>query len=267
MRFISITRQKPTMSELKALLFDVDGTLADTERDGHRIAFNRAFADAGLDWNWDVGLYGDLLKVSGGKERIRYFIDKWRPALNRPADLSAFIGDLHSEKTRHYLDLLSRGLIPLRPGVARLLSEARSAGIRLGIVTTTTPANVTALLSSTLGRESVDWFECIAAGDIVSAKKPAPDIYLYALDQMNLKAAECLALEDSDNGLLSAAGAGIKTVITVNGYTRNQDFSGAAIVVDQLGEPDNGCEVLAGSSAGATRIDIPFLKKVFSGLT
>lgn len=252
------------MSEMKALLFDVDGTLADTERDGHRVAFNRAFADAGLGWNWDAGLYGQLLKVSGGKERIRYFIENWQPEFNRPADLPAFIADLHRDKTRHYLDLLSRGLIPLRPGVARLISEARSAGIRLAIVTTTTPANVTALLSSTLGRESLDWFDCIAAGDIVPAKKPAPDIYFYALDQMNLQATECLALEDSDNGLLAAAGAGIITVITVNDYTRDQDFSGAAVVVDQLGEAGEEIEVLAGHAGSAAWVDIAFLKKIFS---
>ena len=235
------------MRELKALLFDVDGTLADTERDGHRVAFNRAFAEAGLDWNWDVALYGELLAVSGGKERIRFFIEKWRPAFELTEDRDTFISELHRVKTRHYLELMAQGLIPLRPGVARLLNEAREAGVRLAIVTTTTPENVTALLGSTLGDASISWFDVIAAGDIVPGKKPAPDIYLYALDKLRLDATECLALEDSDNGLRSAAGAGIGTLVTVNGYTRGQDFSGAALVVDQLGD-----------------IDIPFLKRMLS---
>ena len=235
------------MSELKALLFDVDGTLADTERDGHRVAFNRAFAEAGLDWNWDVALYGELLAVSGGKERIRFYIEKWRPAFQPTADLDAFINELHRIKTQHYLELMGQGLIPLRPGVARLLNEAREAGVRLAIVTTTTPENVTALLGSTLGDASISWFDVIAAGDIVPAKKPAPDIYFYALEQLGLDATACLALEDSDNGLRSAAGAGISTLVTVNGYTRGQDFSGAALVVDQLGD-----------------IDIPFLRQMLA---
>jgi len=250
------------MSILKALLFDVDGTLADTERDGHRVAFNQAFADAGLDWDWDVALYGQLLTVSGGKERLRYFIEQWKPDFDEPENLDSFIRDLHRTKTRRYLALLEQGAIPLRPGVERLLKEARTTELRLAIVTTTTPDNVTALLSSTLGVDSVGWFDLIAAGDIVPGKKPAPDIYHYALEQLGIPATECLALEDSDNGLLSSTGAGIKTVVTVNDYTRQQDFSGAAIVLDQLGEPGAGFEVLAGDAGGATVVDVAFLSRL-----
>jgi HAD superfamily hydrolase (TIGR01509 family) len=252
------------MSELKALLFDVDGTLADTERDGHRVAFNQAFAEAGLDWYWDVPLYGQLLAVSGGKERIRYFIEDWLPDFEAPEDLDSFIRKLHRSKTRHYLALLEHGDIPLRPGVERLLNEALCAGLRLAIVTTTTAENVTTLLGSTLGVESIGWFDLVAAGDIVAAKKPAPDIYLYALEQLGLAATECLALEDSDNGLLSSTGAGIRTVVTVNGYTRQQDFSAAVIVLDQFGEPGAGFDVLSGEADGATFADVAFLNHVFS---
>ena len=243
------------MTSLKSLLFDVDGTIADTERDGHRIAFNQAFVDADLDWNWSVSLYGELLAVSGGKERLRYFIDRWQPEFVAPSDLDNFIKEIHRVKQGFYLDLLAGGSIPSRPGVERLMHEARAAGLRLGIVTTTTPENVTALLNSTLGAESVGWFDVIAAGDIVPGKKPAPDIYLYALQQLGLSGDDCLALEDSDNGLLSSTGAGIKTVITVTDYTRSQDFTGAALVVDQLGDPGD-----------ETFVDLALLRLVFSGL-
>ena len=174
------------MAELVALLFDVDGTLADTERDGHRVAFNRAFAEAGLDWEWDVELYRELLSITGGKERIRHYLDKYRPDVTLEGDAAAYIAGLHQAKTRHYEALLAEGEIPLRPGVERLLNEARLAGYRLAITTTTTPANVTALLKNTVGSEAEQWFEVIAAGDIVPAKKPAPDIYFYAMEKMGL---------------------------------------------------------------------------------
>ena len=174
------------MVAFAALLFDVDGTLADTERDGHRPAFNAAFAEAGLDWHWDVDLYGQLLTVTGGKERMRYYLERWRPDWRGPADLDGFIAELHRSKTRHFVDLLGEGRIPLRPGVLRLLREARDAGVRLGISTTTTPENVTALLENCGEPGVVDWFEVIAAGDVVPKKKPAPDIYTWALERMGL---------------------------------------------------------------------------------
>jgi len=252
------------MSTLKALLFDVDGTIADTERDGHRVAFNQASADAGLDWDWDVPFYGQLLAVGGGKERLRHYIDDWKPDFEEPDDLKSFIRELHQAKTRRYLALLEQGAIPLRPGVERLLKDARESGLRLAIVTTTTPENVTILLGSTLGVESIDWFDVIAAGDVVPGKKPAPDIYHYALEHLGLPANECLALEDSDNGIISSTGAGITTVVTFNDYTRQQDFSGAALVLDQLGEPGAGFEVFAGDAGGATFVDVTFLKRIFS---
>jgi HAD superfamily hydrolase (TIGR01509 family) len=216
---------------LQALLFDVDGTLADTERDGHRVAFNRAFREAGLPWEWDVAAYGDLLSVTGGKERIRHFLDQ-RPELQQLDD--AAIIDLHAAKTRHYVELVAQGNVPLRSGVARLIAEARSAGLALGIATTTSPSNVTALLQATLGPDAVAWFSVIAAGDVVPAKKPAPDVYTYALDRLGLPAANVLAFEDSQNGVRAARDAGLNVVVTVNDYTRDQDFSGALVVLEQL---------------------------------
>ncbi|GFZ90581.1 hypothetical protein CYANOKiyG1_00870 [Okeania sp. KiyG1] len=171
------------MTELFTLIFDVDGTLANTERDGHRVAFNQAFAEAGLDWEWSVSFYEELLEVSGGKERINFYISRYQPELKSSISLQDLIYNLHATKTKYYQRLLATGTIPLRLGVKRLLAEARNQKIRLAIATTSTLENVTALLENTLGKESLSWFEIIAAGDIVPEKKPAPDVYYYVLEK------------------------------------------------------------------------------------
>ena len=251
------------MADLEALLFDVDGTLADTEREGHRVAFNAAFSDAGLDWDWDEGLYGQLLKVTGGKERIRFYLERFNTDFKQPADSDEFIAGLHQAKTNHYKALMAEGRIPLRTGVRRLLGEARSSGLRLAIVTTTTPENVSSLLNSSLEQNGSAWFEVIAAGDVVPAKKPAPDIYLWTMQQMGLSPARCLALEDSHNGVRSVLDAGIRSLlVTVNGYTRDEDFSGAGLVVDHLGDPGRPCRAISGDLAGHEMVDVALLREL-----
>lgn len=252
------------MGELRALIFDVDGTLADTERDGHRVAFNRAFAKSGLKWDWSVELYGELLAIAGGKERIRFYINEYQPDFELPTDLDKFIADLHGFKTRYYQQIVAEGAIPLRRGVKRLLQEAREQGMRLAIATTAALPNVTALLEHTLGLDSPSWFEVIAAGDIVPAKKPAPDVYHYVLETMGLEARDCLVFEDSNHGFSASSQAGLKTVVTVNPYTRNQDFSGALLVLTDLGEANQPFSVLAGDAGDWTYLDMSLVHHLHS---
>jgi HAD superfamily hydrolase (TIGR01509 family) len=257
-------------ARLAALIFDVDGTLADTERDGHRPAFNRAFAEAGLDWHWSVEEYGRLLRTTGGKERMRGYHAE-NPIKNiNINDIDSFIANLHKDKNRAYAEIVGSGGIPLRPGVARLVGEARDRGVRLAIATTTTRSNVVALLEATLGPAALDWFELIATADEVPDKKPSPAVYQYVLDALHLTADDCVALEDSRNGVRSAHAAGLPVIVTVNDYTRNDDMEAAELIVDQLGEPDAPLSVLGGSWAGRIApntacIDIATLEALLHG--
>ena len=218
---------------IKAIIFDVDGTLADTE-DAHRKSFNKAFAENNLDWNWDVALYDKLLKVTGGKERIKYYVSDFRTDFKKPDNWDDFVKKLHAVKTIHYTAMMRAGDVPLRPGIKQLINDARKAGITLAIATTTTPENVGALLEVGLGSDWGSYFASVGCGDIVPKKKPAPDIYNFVLAELKMSPANCIALEDSNNGLRSSLAAGIKTYITTNQYTRNQDFSGAAEVFEDL---------------------------------
>ncbi|HLO61543.1 MAG TPA: HAD family hydrolase [Azonexus sp.] len=222
------------MNTLQALIFDVDGTLAETERDGHRPAFNAAFAEYGLDWHWDEMLYGELLAITGGKERMRHYAERYAPDVAARNDFDTLVKQLHAAKTAHYVRLVGDGRLALRPGVAALIAEARAAGIRLAIATTTSPENVTALLDASLAPGASEWFEVIGAGDVVPAKKPAPDIYHWVRERLALPANACLAIEDSENGLRAALDAGLRCLVTVSEYTRGQDFSGAVAVVEGL---------------------------------
>ena len=226
---------------LKALIFDVDGTLADTEG-AHRDAFNAAFRDAGLRWHWSEAMYTKLLEVSGGKERIRHYWQLADPAgaaaPGAGATVDSTVDAIHALKTRHYDRLASGGRLGLRPGILRLIREARTARLAVAIATTTTPANIDALLRTPLGSDWRGLFRAVCDAGTAAAKKPAPDVYHAALAALGLPAADCLAFEDSANGLLAARAAGIPTLVTPTAYTRGQRFDGALLRLDHLGEVD-----------------------------
>lgn len=223
---------------LRALLWDVDGTLAETEDPGHRVAFNRAFAEAGLNWHWDSALYGDLLAITGGKERMLAWWRRIDPAAAEGPDAVATVRRLHARKTALYVELLARGAVKLRPGVQALLLQAQAAGLRQAIATTTTPDNVTQLVDVTLGASGHRLFEVVGAGDVVPAKKPAPDIYRWVLEQLGLPAHECLALEDSAVGVRAAQAAGVPVLLTRSRYTGSAVIPGCVADLDSLADVD-----------------------------
>lgn len=245
------------MVALAALLFDFDGTIAETERDGHRVAYNLAFEEAGATWHWDVPTYGELLSTAGGRERLERFLSSERPDIDEHARAELALL-LHAAKRRHF-DRLADLLI-LRSGIARIVAEARRAGIRCAIATTAAPSGVEAVLRRDPALR--DAFEFVAAGDVVPHKKPAPDIYTYALEKLGLPAEACLAIEDSSIGLASALAARIATLVTPSAYTAHQRFDGAAAIVEEFGEPGGIVTTLAGPPPARGYVDLAYLREV-----
>ena len=216
---------------IKALIFDIDGTLAETE-EGHRAAFNAAFAEAGLDWTWDVDLYRELYRITGGKERMHRYAEMRGVSSAELSD--ADIARLHLRKNARYAEIVRAGLCPLRPGVERLIRTARPRGLRLAICSTTSRVNIDELVQATLRPEGLRLFDCVVSGEDAPIKKPAPDAYLQVLEQLSLRPEDCLAFEDSRNGLISARAAGLAAVVTPSLYTNHETFDGAAIVLPDL---------------------------------
>ena len=244
-------------TDLQAVIFDVDGTLAETERNGHRVAFNRAFTELGIDWHWSPEEYGRLLSVAGGKERIRLFARTNPPDTD---DLDAWVARLYRRKSEIYSEIALSGDILLRPGIRRLIGELRQAGLRLAIATTTAHNSLNSLIKANFGCPMEDLFEVIGAGDQVPNKKPAPDIYNWVLEKMRLPAAACLAIEDTWIGLTAARSAGIPSIVTVSNYSSGEDFAGALSIVSDLGEPGIPARHLGGFPLARDCVDLAQLR-------
>jgi HAD superfamily hydrolase (TIGR01509 family) len=221
---------------MNALIFDCDGVLVDTEKDGHRVAFNRAFKQRGIGAHWQVDEYGDLLKIAGGKERMKFYFNRngWPEGIE---DQGNFILDMHALKTKLFMGIIESGELPLRSGIARIVDEAISKGLMLAVCSTSNEKAVNLIVEKLLGPQRSRHFNAILAGDIVTRKKPDPEIYNLALDRLSLTSRDCVVVEDSRNGFLAARSAGIPCLITTNEYTRQEDFAGADRVVGELGDP------------------------------
>ncbi|MBO9574535.1 MAG: HAD-IA family hydrolase [Sphingobium sp.] len=229
---------------IKAIIFDCDGVLVDTERDAHRVGFNRAFKQFGIDAEWSIELYARLLLTAGGKERMVVYFDEfgWPAGTDTQEQKDALIQDLHKAKTQITSDIVSD--LPVRPGILRIIDEAMANGVKLGVCTTSNPKFIDAVLDL-FGPERKAAFSFVHAGDVVKRKKPAPDIYELAKQSLGLPVNECIVIEDSRNGLLAATGAGYPTLITVSTYTAEEDFSEAVAVVPELGDAPNAQVTLA----------------------
>jgi len=247
------------MNTLQAIVFDMDGTLADTE-DIHRQAFNLAFGEFDCDWQWSRDEYRGLLAISGGRERIRQYLAGRRKGDD--AQLAELAAAMHKRKSALYRELLSGTGIRLRPGVERLLREAAAKSVRLAVATSSSRRNLETLLQTTLGPGSIGMFDAVITCDVVEEKKPSAAVYRRAVADLGAAPARCVAIEDTRNGNLAALGAGLRTVITTHAFTIDNDFGGAALVVDQLGEPERPMRVLSGNPGGAPCIDVALLELI-----
>ncbi|MGH3896825.1 MAG: HAD-IA family hydrolase [Pseudonocardiaceae bacterium] len=245
----------PSADPLQAVIFDVDGTLADTERDGHRVAFNEAFEAAGLDYRWSVPEYGELLTTTGGRRRIeRYLRSKGHP----PAEVAALAAELHQDKTRRFAALVRSGAMEARPGASELISALRDEGVATAIATTGTSDWVLPLLDILFG---LDVFDIVVTGSDVTDLKPDPAVYLEVLARLRLGPGGAIAVEDSANGVRAAVAAGLRCVAVINGYTRDHDLSDAVAVLDDLARP-NGVSVLRGDPQLESGLNVAALRRL-----
>ncbi|MDQ4032761.1 MAG: HAD-IA family hydrolase [Actinomycetota bacterium] len=242
---------------LRAVIFDVDGTLADTERDGHRVAFNEAFEAAGLSYQWSVPEYGDLLTTTGGRRRIeRYLLSNGHP----PSEATVLAAELHRDKTRRFTALIRSGTMEARPGAVNLIRELRAEGVSTAVATTGTSDWVLPLLDRLFG---LDAFDVVVTGSDIAVLKPDPAVYLEALAQLSLPSTNAVAVEDSANGVRAAVAAGLTCVAVVNEYTRDQDLSGAVAVLDDLARP-SGVSVLHGDPQLRDGLSVAALRRLIT---
>ncbi len=223
------------MSKIKALFFDQDGVIIDTERDGHRVSFNMTFKEYGFTDEWSVDYYHELLQIAGGKERMKHHLETRGFSKPVPADQAEdLIKDMHKRKTALFVELIESGKLPLRPGIHRFMKEAMQAGLMIGVCTTSNEQAARAITQKILKDIK---FDIVLAGDVVSHKKPDPEIYNLALSKTGLKPDEVVVVEDSKNGVIAAKAAGTHVVVTTNYYTEKEDVSGGDIIVTCLGDP------------------------------
>lgn len=246
---------------LKAIIFDMDGTLANTE-EIHRLAFNQAFEEFSLPIHWSEKTYAELLTISGGKQRIHKFILDNDLTIKDLSGLRDHVAKVHQRKSVIYREMLTDGRLKLRSGVRRLIMEAQKKNVRLAIATSSSLANVHTLLKTTLGEHSLEWFDSIVSCDLIADQKPSPAVYQYALAELGLSPENCVAIEDTYNGNESAKAAGLRCVVTTHNFTIDSDFTGAALVLDQLGEPEMPFIQSAGEAQTQTYVDVEMLESL-----
>lgn len=254
---------------LKALLFDVDGTLADTEPQGHLPAYNLAFEEMGLDWHWSADLYRSLLLLPGGRERLYHYLTEHSPQLGEfqseaEEDPREFANRIHAVKSRHFYERVKRGDVPLRPGIRRLMTEAHEEGLGVGIVTNASAASLGPFLDYSLTEGLRECVDHVVSGEQVERKKPAPDLYDLAVQKFGVEPGECIAIEDSAMGHDAATRAGIPVVVTLNDDTRDHDFPDALLVVEDLSEPEGQLRVIQGDSGGHACVDTGMLRHLLA---
>lgn len=249
--------------KLKGIIFDVDGTIADTE-EIHRQAFNHTFKEFDLDWYWSVEDYHKLLSISGGKERFKKCLKEDHELNSKVENPSFFIKELHKRKSEHYRSLLASDDLQLRPGIIRLISEAQKKNILLGIATSSSTANLATLLRKTLNVNPADIFNAIVSSDLVTDKKPSPIVYQCVLAELGLTPDVCVAIEDTSNGNKAALCSGLRTVITTHAYTVNDDFTGASLVINNLGESDKPFTLAQGNAYSKSYVDLELLDNIVS---